>query len=1024
MRSNSYFYFLKSNVNLTQTSVIPECFVHSSQIYFTLIGMDGRYLAGNPHFLRTYGFSEDTINEKNSLDTIHPDDHDACRAASMECIQNPGKAVSVILRKPVQNKYTFTRWEFLFVPETNEEEPHIQCTGFDISSEIQSNEWVAQYRMASNTGTEIIETLLSNSVDVIFLTDTTGIISFCSPNIKEEMGYDPADLIGKNGFEFVHSEDLSAAIKAFESEIKSPDITHSVDLRFRAKDGTWVWFETKGRNLLQHPVVKGMIVNLNNISLRKKTEEALLESENRYRSFFENLPYPLFLIDPETGRIANCNKSAEEKYGYSIEELQKMNFSDLFEEQPDTLHLNNKYQQQIIVRHRSKSGDLVFAKLEQYNLQSDDNKYQLVITQDVTDNYNRQQESQLAFEISSILMQNAPVDETLTKALQKLRKFAGWDLIELWVPAYDQSFIRNAVSDYYRRHPQADNIKEFIYKTRLRQYTKPVYTSSPAYQSLKPYWIENLEEDDSLVRKNDVLRAGFKSALVIPLLNEGGVVSSIFLFSFNLKKKNPFAEKLIITLGSLIATEIEKNKRENELDQVFKISPDILTIAGLDGRFIKVNPAFEKFIGYNQEEAKGLHPLHYVHIEDRAAVLGQLEQLSNGMPVAYFENRVITKQGDVKWIAWSATPVFEEGMVIATHRDITEQKTIQEKLRLSNERYELATKATANEAIWDLDLTTHEITWSEVFTALFGYSSLKEDATLGFWENHIHPEDRQKVVESFNGFLNQTKTPNWYCEYRFKRIDGSYAFIIDRGYMLFDGENKPVRVVGAMEDNSERKKLEEELVLKERTRQKQIAQAAINAQEKERADVGKELHDNISQMLTSTKLFLDILKNKAPDELLERSLKNINTIIAEIRNISRSLVPSSIEDLGLTASLQDLMDNIRIANIIEVEFYPDSEVETLINENYKLTLYRIVQEQVNNVLKHAGASKLIVELFQDNNKIELVITDNGTGFNPETVKKGHGLKNMRSRAELLNGTMEIISATGKGTKLKIHIPYQ
>jgi PAS domain S-box-containing protein len=1008
---------------LTQTSAIPECFVLSAQFYYTIIGMNGRYIAGNPHFLKTFGFSETTLQEKNGLDSIHPDDHEACKAASIECIQDPGKAVVVTLRKPAQSKYALTKWEFLFVPETNEDEAYIQCIGYDISNEIKGNDWIAQYRQKKNAGIEVIETLLSNSVDVIFLTDASGIIIFCSPNIKEEMGYEPSDLIGKSGFEFVHPEDFGTAINAFENEIKNPDRNNSVDIRFKAKNDQWVWFETKGRNLLQHPAVKGMIVNLNNISLRKKTEEALFESENRYRSFFENLPYPLFLINPETGRIANCNKIAEEKYGYSANELSEMNFSDLFEEQPDSLLLNNKYQQHIIVRHRSKNGELVFAKLEQYNLQSDDNGYQLVITQDVTDNYNRQQESQLAFEISSILMQNESVDQTYTKALQKLRKFAGWDLIELWIPGYDQSFIRNAVSEFYNKHPEAETIKEFINKTRLRQYNKPVYSNVPAYQTLKPHWIENIEEDDTLVRRKEALACGFKSALAVPLLNEGGIVASLYLFSFHQKKKNPSAEKLIITLGSLIGTEIEKHKRERELDQIFKISPDIMTIAGMDGRFIKANPAFEKFIGYTTEEAKNFHPLHYVHSEDRALVLEQMNQLSKGIPIDYFENRILTKQGDVKWIAWSATPVFEEGMVIATHRDITEQKTIQEKLRLSIERYELATKATANEAIWDLDLLTHEITYSEVFTALFGYSSLKTNATLGFWEKQIHPEDRERTIDSFNRFLNQSQTPIWHCEYRFKRSDDSYAFIIDRGYMIFDTDKKPVRVVGAMEDNTERKKLEDELILRERTRQTQIAQAAVNAQEKERADVGKELHDNISQMLTSTKLFLDILKNKTPDELLDRSLKNINTIITEIRNISRSLVPSSIEDLGLIASLNDLLDNIRITNIIDVEFYPDLEVETLINENYKLTLYRIVQEQINNIVKHASARSVLIELFAEAQNIHLIITDDGQGFDINKIKKGHGLKNMRSRAELLNGTSEIITSPGKGCKLKVNIPY-
>jgi signal transduction histidine kinase len=240
--------------------------------------------------------------------------------------------------------------------------------------------------------------------------------------------------------------------------------------------------------------------------------------------------------------------------------------------------------------------------------------------------------------------------------------------------------------------------------------------------------------------------------------------------------------------------------------------------------------------------------------------------------------------------------------------------------------------------------------------------------------------------------------------------------------MMFQAIGTPVNNV--TENISERKKLEQELVLKERTKQKQIAQAAINAQEKERADVGRELHDNISQMLTSTKLFLDILNKKSPDEMIERSVKNINTIIAEVRNITRSLVPAGIEELGLIASLYDLLDNIKITNIIDLEFFPDITVENLINTNYKLTLYRIVQEQINNIVKHASASHVIVELFQEGNNVELIITDNGQGFDLNKIKKGHGLYNMRSRAELINGIIEIITSPGKGCKLKVNIPCQ
>lgn len=996
--------------------------MQSRQLYYTQIGMDGKYISANPYFFETFGFKAEQIQQLDSMSSVHPDDVEACREAAHECISNPGKAVTVVLRKPLGlGNYAHTKWEFSFINQSSVDEPFIQCIGFDITDEVKGTQWLQQYQQKVNISAELIETLLSNSVDVILVSDMNGIVTFCSPNIKAEMGYETDELIGKNGFEFVHPEDLGLAIKAFGDEVANPEKNNSVDLRFRSKEGAWVWFETKGKNLLRHPLVEGLIINLNNITLRKETEEALQQSEARYRSFFENLPYPLFLVDPSENTIVNCNKSAVKKYGYSIQEFQKMKLNDLLEENHEQLPVDEVQQ---IVKHKSKNGDVIIAKLEQHQLHYEEKGYQLILTQDVTDNYNRQREAQLTFDISNILMQNTSIDEVLEKALQKIRRFTGWDLIELWTPAYDHSFIKNDISAFYLQHPNADSIKEFIYKTRMRQYDKEIYGKVPAYQTKQPHWIDLREDKNSLVRAKIAKEAGFISAFAVPILNEGNVICSIYFFAFEEKKKNEYAEKLIITLGSLIGTELEKRRRELELDRFFKISPDIMTIAGLDGRFIKVNPAFEKFIGYTQEEARGLHPLHYVYADDRSAVLQKLEVLSQGNSIGYFENRVVTKEGKIKWIAWTATPVFEEGMVIATHRDITDQKLFEEKLRQSNERYEFATRATANEAIWDLDLKNHEITWSEVFTTLFGYSNLKEDATLGFWEAQIHEEDRQRVTSGFNEFLKQTATPNWYCEYRFKKADESYAYIVDRGYMIFDNENKPIRVVGAMEDISERKKLEEELVLKERSRQKQIAQAAVNAQEKERADVGKELHDNISQMLTSTKLFLDIQRNKTPDELIDRSIKNINTIITEIRNISRSLVPSSIEDLGLIASLNDLLDNIRITNIINVEFYPDADVETLINANYKLTLYRIVQEQINNIVKHASATYAQIELFHDDGYIELVITDDGQGFDTHTAKKGHGLKNMRSRAELLNGSMEIITAPGKGCKLKIHIPYQ
>ena len=225
----------------------------------------------------------------------------------------------------------------------------------------------------------------------------------------------------------------------------------------------------------------------------------------------------------------------------------------------------------------------------------------------------------------------------------------------------------------------------------------------------------------------------------------------------------------------------------------------------------------------------------------------------------------------------------------------------------------------------------------------------------------------------------------------------------------------------------ESKKAEEELLRFEINKQKSIARAMVDAQEKERAELGKELHDNINQILSTTKLYLELAKSddKERMNLIARSAGNIHNAIREIRNISRSLVPASICDLGLIDSLTDLVESIRLTRAMRVEFYPMGKFDERLSDKTKLMLFRIIQEQLNNVIRHSGAQKLIIELILEeaDNRIELCMTDDGKGFDPEAVRKeGLGLSNIRSRADLFGGNMTIQSAPGRGCKLSVQVP--
>jgi signal transduction histidine kinase len=226
-------------------------------------------------------------------------------------------------------------------------------------------------------------------------------------------------------------------------------------------------------------------------------------------------------------------------------------------------------------------------------------------------------------------------------------------------------------------------------------------------------------------------------------------------------------------------------------------------------------------------------------------------------------------------------------------------------------------------------------------------------------------------------------------------------------------------------DLTERKKLERKLVEEQVARQRQITKATIEGQEAERREIGKELHDNIGQQLTTIKLFLDLAKSTADDatyDMVGMALKAVSDVINEVRAISRSLIPPTLQDLGLVESIHELIDSFTLTLTTDIEFIYEEIDEEILPDNYQLTLYRIVQEQLNNIVKYADAGKVTITLHSNAQNTELEVMDDGRGFDIRTLKKGLGLVNIRNRAEILGGKMELITSPGKGCLLKVLLP--
>ncbi len=358
-----------------------------------------------------------------------------------------------------------------------------------------------------------------------------------------------------------------------------------------------------------------------------------------------------------------------------------------------------------------------------------------------------------------------------------------------------------------------------------------------------------------------------------------------------------------------------------------------------------------------------------------------------------------------------------------------------EKYRLDKERQEYLDNIINNEALmkeaqrlaqfgsWEADIITGEVKWSDEIFRIFSYEPGEIKPGHDIILHHIHPEDRaiyQQAIYSRLGKLDILGS-----EIRIVDKEGHNKFVYFKIVVKRDTSGQLTRLLGFMQDITEKRTLEKELADQALRQQKLITEITIQAQEKERNELGKELHDNINQILATIKMFLGIsLANPGKrEELINRSVKNVNYAIEEIRKLSKSLVAPSLGDLGLIPALQDLVEEINVSDKLKVQLIAEISDEKKPDMNMELMLYRIAQEQLNNIRKYANAGKAVITIKTAENNLLFSITDDGVGFDATQKAQGIGLRNIRSRVDFYSGTMDIISAPGQGCTLNITIPF-
>lgn len=348
------------------------------------------------------------------------------------------------------------------------------------------------------------------------------------------------------------------------------------------------------------------------------------------------------------------------------------------------------------------------------------------------------------------------------------------------------------------------------------------------------------------------------------------------------------------------------------------------------------------------------------------------------------------------------------------------------------DRLRLATRAT-NDAIWDWNISTQRLDWSEGFQSLFGFRPYELSLGVESWYDSLHPEEKERVVAARYAVINGAGE-TWSDQYRFRRADGVYAYVLDRGYVLRNDEGRAVRAIGALTDLTKQKQAEAEIAAAyERLRD--LTRRLECAKEDERKRVARELHDEFGQLLTGLKLDLASLSKRlardaAPSRLeLMEKLQSMTTLVNEsiqlVRRVASDLRPSVLDDLGLIPALQWQAREFEARAGFPCETALSQDLaERELGPDRSSALFRIAQELLTNVMRHARASYVCLALREESSGWMLEVSDNGRGIaekdyvNPTTL----GLRGMQERVALFGGTLKFCGEPEKGTTVRVWMP--
>ena len=540
-----------------------------------------------------------------------------------------------------------------------------------------------------------VEPFVERSSEAVAVLDAGRVVTYVNPAVRRLLGYHSREMIGRDALSFVHPDDVSDAARTLDEAMSAPGRSSGVAVRVRHQDGSWRSFEAVGTNLLDHPEVRGVVVN----------------------------------------------------------------------------------------------------------------------ARDVTEQRRAERESELLRELTGAITGAATVETALEKTLGLLCAASGWECGEAWL--LDGEGALERVAAYVCGDDRAER---FIAAGERMRHAPADSIPGRVLASGRVAQVRDLTMVKQFRRQALARELGIVAAVGVPIAADGRPVGVLTFFSLALRDSDESSVGLAVAaaaqLGGLAERKrVEERLRENEAQyrRLFEHAPDG-AILQEGGRITVANPLAASLLGYaSPDQMVGRDAMTLVHPDSRPRAAERNARLEAGETNPLECLKLLRADGGVVHADVASTPVVARGhaMVYVTIRDASARVRAERELRESEERFRLAVRAT-HDVVWDWDPATDALMVSDTLGATFGHRVPGGRTSRAWWSSMVHPDDAARVMDSLRR-AREGREEEWWAEYRFRRADGRYAVVLDRGYVVRDGAGRATRLVGAVADLSARRSLEEQL---------------------------------------------------------------------------------------------------------------------------------------------------------------------------------------------------------------------